>query len=181
VLVIVDGERRVDPKSVPDWSFSAVAWEDHETVRKAVEDRWAEEQRKARQFENIARAREAKRAEIVSELEAGRLIARREKGEWVITGSDSDLVFIARKWRDHADLIAAFLKGALEQESAPKPLSQMPSPRPQPSATKAHQPARAATPITPASPLPLSPAPVEAYTLAQQQWMRDRQPARPGR
>lgn len=181
VLVTVDGILRVDPESVPDWRFSATAWEDHEAVKKAIEDRWTEEQEKERQLKNVEQFREAKRAEIVAELEAGRLIARWEKGEWVVTGADSDLVFIAQKWRDNPNLIAAFEKEAFRQASKPKPSSQRSSPRLQPSVSKPRQPASAAISVTPTSLSTQSPSPVANYTLAQQQWLRDRQSGRPGR
>lgn len=111
-IITVDGQRRVNPASVSGWERSASAWEDHDLVKAAVEDRWAQEQEKVRQSENIDRFRAEKRAEIVAEIAAGRLTATKKNGAWVITGQDADLVFFAQRWRDNPDLVAAFRQSA---------------------------------------------------------------------
>ncbi len=178
VLVSVEGQWRVDPRSIPDWSFSATAWEDHEVVKAAVEDRLADEQKKEQQFQKGQAFSAAKRAEIVAELEAGRLVARSENGAWVVTGMDDSLVFIARKWRDHPELVAAFQKSRRPQAIGSKPLAHTPSPRPQAPATRPHLPSSAATSATPSSASILAPPPSATYTPAEEQWMRDRQSGR---
>jgi len=174
-FIFVDGERRVDPASIPDWQRSVHAFEDREVVKAAIKDRWEEDQKTAQEVERSENFRAAKTAEIVAGLDSGELIARRGKGGWVIEGSDEDLVFFATRSSYRPQLDAAFKKSeARRLAGGPPALVRHASNNPH---SKVRPPA-APSGADANSCRSRSSAPAQGYTLVEQQWMRDRKTGR---
>lgn len=185
-FIIIESKRRVDPSSIPDWDKSVHAFEDHDVVKKAIEDRWEEEREKAQEAERRSvvseNFRAGKRAQILAGLEAGELIARRGKNDWVVEGRDEDLVFFATQWRDHPELAAAFQKSqARPLPAGLAPQARHAAARPRPMARQPALPAAARSAAQANSSTMRSSAPAQGYSLEEQQWMRDRQSGRVGR
>jgi hypothetical protein len=185
-FMTVEGERRVDPLSIPDWDKSVRAFEDHDIVKTAIKNRWEEEQEKARcaerQRAGAEKFRAGKRARILAGLNAGELVAGQGKNGWVVTGRDEDLVFFANRWSDHPQLIAAFRKSQARALSAGRALPvRHAQPNVQPVVRQSTLPAVAHSAGPTNASTSRSPAPAQGYTLAEQQWMRDQQTGRGGR
>jgi len=178
-FITVEGERRVDPSSLPDWERSVHAFEDHDVVKTAIQDRWEDEQKKEEEAERQRAASESfragKRAQILAGLEARELIARRGKHGWVIEGHDEDLVFFATQWRDHPQLATAFEENqARRLPSGHSPLVRHAAPHPQAMVRQPALPTAARSAAQANSSILRPTAPAQGYTLGEQQWMRDR-------
>lgn len=178
-LVDHDGEARVDPSSVPGWEISAAAFEDHEVVKAAVEERWSKELEAKREIERqdaqAERFRAGKRAQIIVGLERGELLARRRGARWVVEGQNGDLVYLATAWGDHPELVAAY------EQSVVKPLRTRSSPNHQPVIQTPAKPhtslkgSHASSPARGQAPAQANATPSPTYTAAEQKWYRDQQ------
>lgn len=178
-LVDQDGEVRVDPSSVPGWEISATAFEDHEVVKAAIEERWSKELEAKREIERqdaqAERFRAGKRAQIIAGLERGELSARRRGAGWVIEGQNEDLAYLARAWGDHPELVAAY------EQSVAKPLQTRPSSTHQPVLRMPAKPqtslsgSHGSSPVRKQAPAQAKATPAPNYTAAELQWYRDQQ------
>lgn len=178
-LVDHGGEVRVDSASVPGWEISATAFEDHEMVKAAIEERRSKELEAKREVERqdarAERFRAGKRAQIIAELERGKLSARRRGAGWVVDGQDEDLVYLAKAWCDHPELVAAF------EQSAAKPLQPRPSPYHRSVLQKPAKPHTSlegnhgSLPVQGHVPAQAKATPAPTYIAAEQQWYQDRQ------
>ncbi len=180
-ILTTDGTRRVDPSSIPDWKWSVEAFEDHEAVKKAIEDRWEKDHKETLDAEHhqlqVENNRARRRVQILDAFEAGDLIASRVNDRWLIEGRNEDLRYFAAEWCDHPEIASAL------EESARRPRREAPAP---------HDPKTSHYPQAPNSKsatfgdlksgtenvarnVPSHPPAVpDDHTLAEQEWLRDR-------
>ncbi|MEI4509206.1 MobA/MobL family protein [Sphingopyxis sp. CCNWLW253] len=180
-ILTTDGKRRVDPSSVPDWKWSVEAFEDDESVEKAIDDRWEEDHKKARDAERhrlqVENNRARRRAQILEAFEAGELIASRGNNRWIIEGSDEDLCYFAAQWCDHPEIASVL------EESARLPRRNSAAPR-DPKASNHQQASNSefatfrdltfGTGNSARGEPSLPPAAHDDHALADQKWFRDR-------
>lgn len=181
-LLTINGEVRVDGMSLPEWQRSVFAFEDYDVVKSAIADRWdqqlTKDQEAARQNAASENFRAGKRAEIVAALGAGELVAHREDNGWRVKGQNDDLVYLAQRWSDHPQLVAAFQVSKARSSSALSPLGRQPAHHQH---SSGHQPSKATSlssfgPVSPAAG-PTTPT-CGGYTLDQQEWIREQQAGR---
>ena len=108
-FVEVDGKVRIDPASIPGWELSAEVFEDHDLVKKAVEDRYQTEREIMLRQERAEAAQAKQRQEILEALYNGYLkVERGASTKWKIYGHDDQLVALAKDWCGHPELSSAF-------------------------------------------------------------------------